>query len=101
MESLKWENAIKKLADIIEENKDEIEIHIDNDSWCIYGRNNNKEKIGYYKKIADSDNSLEDSYLFDVSSKWYGHGGNYGFLVADALVVLLNRRGFNIKAESV
>jgi len=38
---------------------------------------------------------------YDFRTKWYGESLEYGHGVAEALVALLNRHGFGIKAEAV
>lgn len=58
------------------------------------------------KKNEDDDDDeetveLANSDAYPFSSDWYGDSSNYGFGVSDALVILLNRRGFNIKASAV
>ena len=77
----------EQLADLIEVNPNCV-IDIDNDVW-------------YMRESEGSDNDLTTSESFDFKSKWYGHSSNYGFGVADALVILLNRKGFNIKVQAV
>lgn len=83
--------AVKNLADIIEANPN-CQFSIDNDCWQVHlpaGSDDEDAKI-----IADSDD-------FSYSSDWYGHSSNYGTALAEAMIELLNRRGFNIKAEAV
>ena len=80
----------EQLADFIEQNPNCM-IDIDNDAWFIYEP--------AYDDIESKD--ITDSTKFSFNSNWYGHSSNYGFGVADALVVLLNRRGFNLKVQAV
>lgn len=86
---------IKKLADVIEAHPN-AQIEIDNDVWWIYdGEPDFDDETGYAKnKIASSEN-------FSARSNWYSYGNQCGHLVADALVELLNRKGFHIKASAV
>lgn len=79
--------AVNRLADFIEANP-ECSFEIDNDAWYI----SNKEG----KEIANSENAN-----FEFSTDWYSHSNNYGFGLSEALIVLLNRRGFNISAAAV
>jgi hypothetical protein len=74
----------EKLADLIEANPN-CHFLIDNDSWDMHRGQ---------KKVTDSSKLA-------WSTEWYAHSSNYGAGIAEALVVLLNRRGFNIKAEAV
>jgi uncharacterized membrane protein YkgB len=76
----------EKLADLIEANPN-CTFFIDNDSWDMY--KNEMQK------------SLADSYKYSWATDWYSNSNNYGAGIAEALVILLNRRGFNIKAEAV
>jgi hypothetical protein len=76
--------TIKKLADLIELHPN-AQIEIDNDIWCIY----------------DGENEIASSKKMNARSNWYSCGNQYGHLVADALVELLNRKGFNLKASAV
>ncbi|MBX3045161.1 MAG: hypothetical protein KIT33_15310 [Candidatus Kapabacteria bacterium] len=83
------EKTAKDLADLIEQNSNCI-IIIDNDSWDVFADE------AMYKKAEPLAES--DDYIFDT--KWYGDANEYGFGIADALVLLLNRKGFNIKASA-
>lgn len=74
----------EKLADLIEANPN-CHFFIDNDSWDMH--------LGQKE--------LTDSSKLAWSTEWYSHSSNYGAGIAEALVILLNRRGFNIKAEAV
>jgi hypothetical protein len=75
----------EKLADLIEKHPN-CTFKIDNDGWWM---ENAKGKM-----ITDSDK-------FDYDTDWYGNSGNYGAAIAEAMIVLLNRNGFNIQAEAV
>lgn len=78
--------TIKELADLIEANPN-CEFVIDNDCWWI----NNPEDG------PDDDNQIASSDEYE-DGEWYSHGSNYGGSLAAAMVELLNRRGFKIKA---
>jgi hypothetical protein len=77
--------AIKKLADLIEANP-ECTINIDNDYWDILDENGNE---------------IAECGKYPFQTNWYGHSSNYGFGVVEALIALLNRRGFGIDASAV
>jgi hypothetical protein len=79
--------GIQRLADFIEAHPD-CQFEIDNDAWYI------NDKDG--KEIANSEKAD-----FDFTTDWYSHSNNYGFGLAEALIELLNRRGFNITASAV
>lgn len=83
--------AIKKLADIIEANPS-CQFSIDNDCWQVHLPAKSEDEDA--EIIADSDD-------FGYTSEWYGHSSNYGFALSEAMIELLNRRGFNIQAEAV
>ena len=76
-----------KLADLIEKNKS-AHFHIDNDLWAMV--KNNESEV----EITDSDE-------LKWETDFYGSSSNYGAGIAEALIILLNRRGFNITAEAV
>lgn len=82
---------IKKLADILEANPN-CQFSIDNDNWQV--RLPAKSEDEDAEIIADSDD-------FAYTSEWYGHSSNYGFALSEAMIELLNRRGFGIKASAV
>lgn len=75
----------EKLADLIEKNP-ECTFSIDNDGWWMLDASG--------KEIADSDD-------FGYSTEWYGHSSIYGFAISEAMIVLLNRKGFSIQASAV
>lgn len=83
--------TIKKLADLIEKNPN-CKFNIDNDQWYITVPNHKDENED--KVIADNDE-------FDTETNWYLNGNFYGIALAEAMVELLNRRGFEIEAEAV
>lgn len=83
----------EKLADIIEANPNCM-MNIDNDDWFI-------------TELSSEDDDDDERKVFAEASKfgyetlWYGHSSNYGFALAEAMIILLNRRGFNIQAAAV
>jgi hypothetical protein len=82
---------VKQLADIIEANPN-CKFNIDNDGWYIT------------LPTPDGDEEspvIADSSDFDYSTDWYTNSGNYGAALSEAMIELLNRRGFDISAESV
>lgn len=85
------QKLIKRLADIIEANPS-CQFHIDNDNWQVRLPAKDESEDGVL--LADSDD-------FAYSSEWYGHSSNYGFALSEAMIELLNRRGFDIKASAV
>lgn len=85
--------TIKKLADLIEKNPN-CKFNIDNDQWDITVPNPNPKDENEDEPIADSDE-------YQTDTEWYSGGNLYGSALAEAMVELLNRRGFEIEAESV
>jgi hypothetical protein len=87
----------EKLADLIETNPT-CRFHIDNDNWQITLPpeviHNDEEEDENISEIAES-----GEYYWDTN--WYSHSNQYGVGLAEAMVILLNRRGFNIKASAV
>jgi hypothetical protein len=86
---------LEELTKIIEDNPN-CYIRIDNDSWDILSRElqegddeNNEPKI------------LADSSHFEYATEWYGHSTNYGVGIAEALLTILNKKGFNIKVHCI
>ncbi len=82
----------EELADFIEDNPN-CKFDIDNDVWYIM-------KSEDQSRNDDSD-LLTTSSEFEWKTQWYSHSSNYGSGLAEAMVVLLNRRGFNIEASAV
>lgn len=76
---------IEKLADLIEAHPN-CQFNIDNDYWDITNKNGDL--------IASSND-------YPTKVEWYSHGHHYGAALSEAMVVLLNRRGFNIQASAV
>lgn len=82
---MKYKTA-EALADVIEANPSCL-FEIDNDCWFMMDEMNQKEIT------SDVDGEWR--------TKWYGHSNNYGAGIAEALIILLNRRGFKIEAHAV
>lgn len=82
----------EELADFIEKHPN-CEFAIDNDCWSIYDPN----------KIDENEDALElaSDANFQWNTDWYSGSNLYGAGLAEAMVILLNRRGFNIKASAV
>lgn len=86
----------EQLADFIEKHPSCL-FNIDNDAWYILKANVDKpDDIKDYEE-----NQIADDSDYQWETDWYAHSSNYGAGLAEALVILLNRRGFNIKAEAV
>jgi hypothetical protein len=83
---MKYNKKAEELADLIEANSN-VEFAIDNDCWYINRKSDGKE-------IASSDQHY-------WSTDWYSGSNQYGAGLAEALVILLNRKGFNIEASAV
>lgn len=77
----------EKLADFIEKHP-ECTFEIDNDGW-------------YITTPESPENQVADDSDYSWDTEWYGNSSHYGAGLAEALVVLLNRRGFKITAQSV
>lgn len=88
----KNKSMAEKLADLIEANPT-CKFDIDNDCWYIteQGKENSEEDV---KEIAESDE-------YSWNTDWYSYSNLYGAGLAEALVILLNRRGFDIEASAV
>jgi hypothetical protein len=77
----------EKLADFIEANP-QCEFNIDNDGWYITTPDSNG-------------NLVAESSDFEWDTEWYSYSSRYGSGLAEAMVILLNRRGFKIEAQAV
>lgn len=75
----------EKLADLIEKNPGS-HFDIDNDFWDMQDSNGKH---------------LEDSTSLYWQTDFYGSSSSYGAGIAEALIVLLNRRGFSITADAL
>lgn len=87
---------LEKLVDIIEKHP-EAYINIDNDCWYIWSQKpeyENGELCNGAFEVAHSDD-------FQYDTRWYGASWCYGAGIAEALIAVLNRRGFNLFAEAV
>jgi len=82
----------EKLADVIEQNPN-CQFDIDNDSWFIV-------KLQEDSKGDDTD-QIADYTDYQYRSEWYSHSNQYGAALAEAMIILLNRRGFKISAFAV
>lgn len=102
MREIKNNKTAESLADFIEANKD-CKFEIDNDGWYI------RKAKDPNKSYADDDiggdryeeNQIADDSDYEWDTRWYGGSNCYGAGLAEALVILLNRRGFNIEASAV
>jgi hypothetical protein len=79
------EEAIKKLADLIEAHPI-CHFNIDNDAWWI------EDAKG--REIVN-----DGKYVWDT--EWYSHSSNYGCGLSEVLLELLKRRGLLITASAV
>lgn len=77
----------EKLANLIELHP-ECEFSIDNDGW-------------YMNTPESPENQIADDTDYQFQTEWYGSSNCYGAGIAEALVILLNRRGFKIEAHAV
>lgn len=80
-------SVAEKLADLIEKHP-ECTFDIDNDGW-------------YMTTPESPENQIADDTDYFWDTDWYAHSSNYGVGIAEALVILLNRRGFKITAQAV
>jgi hypothetical protein len=85
----------EQLADFIEANP-HCKFDIDNDGWYITKPIDDKAAIVEYEE-----NQIADSQDYQWETDWYSGSNLYGAGLAEAMVILLNRRGFNIKASAV
>lgn len=85
----------EQLADLIEKNPNCF-FNIDNDVWYMMDREAQETD-----SESNSQKEIAESGEFNWNTDWYSNSSNYGAGIAEALIVLLNRRGFNIKAEAV
>lgn len=91
----------EKLADFIEKHPD-CKFEIDNDVWYITEPiKREKTPIEIEMKQDYEENQIADSSDYGWSTQWYGHSSNYGAGLAEAMVIILNRRGFKIVATAV
>ncbi len=91
------EQALRELAAIIEANPN-CEFQIDNDCWYIVIPN-----PAYDGSNDDIEPTIEiaSHSKYSWESEWYNWSNNYGEGLAEVLIFLLNKRGFNITAGAV
>lgn len=88
----------EELADFIEAHP-HCKFEIDNDCWYIMEpkkENNNQPDEDDFEE-----NQIADNEDYSWNTDWYSGSNLYGAGLAEAMVILLNRRGFNIKASAV
>ena len=88
----KYNKKAEELADFIEANPN-CRFDIDNDVWYIVKSDEDCKD--------DDEDQLATSNEFEWPTEWYSYSSNYGSGLAEAMVILLNRRGFKIEASSV
>ena len=88
----------EELADFIEKNPN-CKFDIDNDCWYIMGPK--KEDNNQPDDEDFEENQIADSNDFQWKTDWYSGSHLYGAGLAEAMVILLNRRGFKIEASAV
>ena len=93
-----YNKKAEQLADIIEANPDCV-FMVDNDYWSIVKPFDNEEDEE--DEEDEESECLADSDKLVWETNWYSRSNLYGAGLAEALVILLNRRGLNIKAEAV
>lgn len=91
MEKKNKKTPAERLADFIEANP-ECEFHIDNDDWYITTSQTDEK---------DDGEPAAETSQFEWQTDWYSHSSNYGAGLAEAMIILLNRRGFKIEAHAV
>lgn len=98
---IKYNETAKKLADFIEANP-HCKFDIDNDGWFISKPIKGK-KTQLQKDFGEEyeENQIADHSDFQWDTAWYSGSNNYGAGLAEAMVILLNRRGFKIEASAV
>lgn len=91
------QKCLEKLAAIIEASPT-CNFEIDNDCWYI-----TKPNPEYNGRMDGVEPVIElaNSSTFDWESDWYNWSNNYGEGLAEVLVFMLNKRGFNITASAV
>lgn len=98
---MKYNKEAEKLADFIEANPN-CKFDIDNDCWFIMKPiEGKKTELQETFNEEYEENQIADDSDYRWDTYWYGNSSNYGFGLAEALVILLNRRGFNIEASAV
>lgn len=98
---MKYNKTAEKLADFIEANPS-CKFEIDNDSWFIIKPiKGEKTDLQKYFNEEYEENQIADDSDFEWETNWYSGSNLYGAGLAEALVILLNRRGFKIEASAV
>lgn len=98
---MKYNKKAEELADFIEANP-HCKFDIDNDVWYIMKPIDGKKTMLQEEFNEDyEENQIADSSDYSWSTHWYSHSSNYGAGLAEAMVILLNRRGFKIEASAV
>jgi hypothetical protein len=88
-------DKLKELVNIIEQNPN-CSIDIDNDYWEILSREPQETD-----NENDEPKTLAHSDQYGYETEWYGHSSNYGFGIAEALKIILNKKGFNLTIRAV
>jgi hypothetical protein len=98
---IKYNKKAEELADFIEANP-HCKFDIDNDGWYI------SEPIKRKKSDLETEmgqeyeeNQIADNSDYQWETNWYSGSNLYGAGLAEAMVILLNRRGFKIEASAV
>ena len=98
---IKYNKKAEELADFIEANPS-CKFDIDNDSWYIM-KPIVGEKTDLQKEFNEEyeENQIADDADYQWETNWYSGSNLYGAGLAEAMVILLNRRGFKIEASAV
>ena len=96
-----YNKKAEMLADFIEANPN-CKFDIDSDCWYIMEPIKG-EKTELQKEFDEEyeENQIADSSDYKWDTRWYSGSHLYGAGLAEAMVILLNRRGFNIVAYAV
>jgi hypothetical protein len=94
---------LEKLVKIIEDNPNCV-IAIDNDYWEItkphpddFDKWDTDKQDDWY----NNEGKLAHSNDFKFNTSWYSHSTTYGFGIAEALKIILNKKDFNLTIEAV
>lgn len=98
---MEYNKKAEELADFIEANPN-CKFEIDNDGWFIL-QPISGDKTEVQKEFGEEyeENQIADDSDFEWETNWYSSSNLYGSGLAEAMVVLLNRRGFKIVAGAV
>ncbi len=94
------EQALQELAAIIEANPN-CNFEIDNDCWYITKPNPNYNKDAEATDENSPTIEIAESGTYWWSTNWYSESNDYGVGLAEVLIFMLNKRGFNISASGV